>query len=125
MSCSATKSLVSEALQWRSNAANMGCSSTLRSARCWSGINWHHLLKQQLRGWLRRGGVLAGDKLTIDQYVGLPVVGFGEDPTKPLEFVLDEEGDDLGEPHRLLLAIGEPCNVHTFDQRAAVGLAHM
>src|SRR5215831_6526685 len=50
-----------------------------------------------------------------------PVLDFGVSGAEAEQLVLDEERDDLGQAHSLLLSVGEPSHVLALDQRLAGG----
>src|SRR5277367_6357542 len=69
----------------------------------------------------RRGGILAGDELTIGDRVNAPVLDLGKGRTKGHQCVLYKEGHHLRQSYFVFFAIGEPGHGLAFDERLAVG----
>jgi hypothetical protein len=61
----------------------------------------------------------------VDDDVDTPVSGLGEVGTLRREFVLDEKGNHLGEPHRFFLGIDEAGDVLARHQGLALRRPYM
>src|SRR5215831_4495043 len=62
---------------------------------------------QDLRRGTRRRRILAGGKQAVGDDMNSPIAGLGEVASQRLQFILDEEGDNLRQADRFFLGVGE------------------
>jgi hypothetical protein len=72
---------------------------------------------------LRRGRVLAGDQIAVDDHMWLPVGRFRIDAAVLFKHIFHEERHDVGQSDGRLLRIGETGHRPVFDQRGTTGMA--